>query len=354
MESVLSQKEQDWELIVLDDCSTDNTVAEIQKFNDPRIKLIQNEFNAGIDFSINRAFSNSKGEFIAFSASDDMLCSDYLAEASSILEENPQANVSYCNLAFIDENNNETGGSTSVKNQPRFSALNKMFLQGNQFSSPGMVIRREAMEKIVPLSLSLTQFQDCCMHVKLLLLGKVFVTDQRLVMYRRHSGNLSVNTEAVRLREYIETIDLMDLYCSIKDVDLIKKIFSEELQQLQLEVFPDTTEYCLGRIALLSRHFERQIWGYRKIMQLIDNVEYYRMLHRKYDFDFKTYLSLSQQFESYYSAIEQKREMAEQYRLMDEKRKKYRKLFNLLLAVVIFFSALIAYCVFSGHLMFFG
>ena len=66
IESILKQTLEDFELIIVDDCSSDSNVNEILKFKDPRIKLIQHPYNQGINAGINTAFENAKGEFLYF------------------------------------------------------------------------------------------------------------------------------------------------------------------------------------------------------------------------------------------------------------------------------------------------
>ena len=76
IQSVLEQSFDDFELIIVDDFSNDKNVEKIKEFKDERIKLIQHEYNKGINASLNTAFENSMGEFIVFSASDDMFEKD--------------------------------------------------------------------------------------------------------------------------------------------------------------------------------------------------------------------------------------------------------------------------------------
>ncbi|WP_017317896.1 glycosyltransferase family 2 protein [Mastigocladopsis repens] len=71
IESALSQTEQNIEVIVVDDASTDNTVEVVNSFTDPRIKLLVNEVNKGPSYSRNRAFKEAKGEWLALLDSDD-------------------------------------------------------------------------------------------------------------------------------------------------------------------------------------------------------------------------------------------------------------------------------------------
>lgn len=72
IKSVISQTYQNWELIIVDDCSTDNTDDIVAAFNDNRIRYIKNEKNSGAAITRNRALREAKGEWIAFLDSDDV------------------------------------------------------------------------------------------------------------------------------------------------------------------------------------------------------------------------------------------------------------------------------------------
>lgn len=72
IKTILAQTYTDWELIIVDDCSTDDTVEKIMEFNDPRIKLFFNEHNSGAAVSRNRALREATGKWIAFQDSDDI------------------------------------------------------------------------------------------------------------------------------------------------------------------------------------------------------------------------------------------------------------------------------------------
>ena len=71
IESVLAQTYKDWELIIVDDCSTDDTDAVIARYDDSRIKYLKNETNSGAAVSRNRALQEATGKWIAFLDSDD-------------------------------------------------------------------------------------------------------------------------------------------------------------------------------------------------------------------------------------------------------------------------------------------
>lgn len=80
IESVLNQTYPFWELLIVDDCSTDKTVDIVKSFKDERIKLFQNEVNSGAALSRNWALREAKGRWIAFLDSDDLWLSTKLEE----------------------------------------------------------------------------------------------------------------------------------------------------------------------------------------------------------------------------------------------------------------------------------
>lgn len=72
IQSVIDQTYHNWELIIVDDCSTDNTDIVIGKIKDPRIRYIKNEKNSGAAVSRNRALREANGRWVAFLDSDDL------------------------------------------------------------------------------------------------------------------------------------------------------------------------------------------------------------------------------------------------------------------------------------------
>lgn len=89
--SVLSQTYNNWELIIVDDCSTDNSIDVVKSFGDPRIILLQNETNSGAALSRNYALREAKGKWIAFLDSDDVWVPEKLEKQIAFMEENDYA-----------------------------------------------------------------------------------------------------------------------------------------------------------------------------------------------------------------------------------------------------------------------
>ena len=91
IKSVQNQTYENWELIIVDDCSKDNTVEIIKSFNDERIRLFKNEVNSGAAISRNRALREANGRWIAFLDSDDLWVPEKLEEQLTYMRVNNYA-----------------------------------------------------------------------------------------------------------------------------------------------------------------------------------------------------------------------------------------------------------------------
>ncbi|MCQ2209468.1 MAG: glycosyltransferase [Paludibacteraceae bacterium] len=108
IESILSQTYKNWELIIIDDCSTDSTVEIVQSFHLDKIVLLQNETNSGPAFSRNRGLSVAKGEYIAILDSDDIALDNRFEMQISQFKANPDLVFSSGAASVIDQNGKDT------------------------------------------------------------------------------------------------------------------------------------------------------------------------------------------------------------------------------------------------------
>lgn len=99
LRSVLNQILQNFEVVIVDDGSTDGSVAEVEKFEDSRIRLIHQQ-NAGVSAARNRGIEEAKGELIAFLDADDEWKSEYLATQYHLYQKYPDCSVFACNYEF--------------------------------------------------------------------------------------------------------------------------------------------------------------------------------------------------------------------------------------------------------------
>ena len=115
LRTVLSQTFSDYEIVIVNDGSTDNSVAEVEKVRDDRIRLIHQQ-NAGVSAARNRGIEEAKGELIAFLDADDEWKPEYLATQYHLSQKYPECSVFVCNYEFRDTAGKVT--STIIRKLP--------------------------------------------------------------------------------------------------------------------------------------------------------------------------------------------------------------------------------------------
>lgn len=125
IDSILAQTYTDWELILCDDGSGDNTLAVaqsyVQRFPD-KIILIQNETNMGLNYTLNHCLEHARGEFIARMDGDDLSVADRFEKELAALEADPSLSVVSCAMSYFDEHGTYTR-STLLPEYPEPAAL---------------------------------------------------------------------------------------------------------------------------------------------------------------------------------------------------------------------------------------
>ncbi len=145
IESVLAQTYQDFELIIVDDQSPDNSIEIYRSFHDERIRIVHQN-NLGLAGARNTGIHHSKGRFIAFLDADDYWAPDKLALHVCHLENNPSLGVSYCPSAFVDE----AGIPLGIKQTPKLKNITtrEIFCRNPIGNGSAPVLRRQVFEGI--------------------------------------------------------------------------------------------------------------------------------------------------------------------------------------------------------------
>ena len=119
LKSVLAQTYTNFELIITDDGSTDNTVEVIRSFNDPRITLIVDGENRGISYRLNQQIELAKGKYFVRMDGDDLMFPDRVERQVSFLEEHPQVDVVGAEAVIIDDHNKIIGVRSACRNDKK-------------------------------------------------------------------------------------------------------------------------------------------------------------------------------------------------------------------------------------------
>ena len=186
IKSVLNQTYTDWELIIVDDCSTDKTSEIVLSFQkeETRIIYIKNETNKGSAISRNIALRNAKGKWIAFLDSDDVWHPEKLERQIEFMLKN-NYNFSYTDYCEIDENSKENGKSVSG---PKIIGKNKMLA----YCWPGcltVMYNADFVGSMQTCDIKINE--EYALWIKIAKMTNCYLLNENLAKYRRHSDSLS-------------------------------------------------------------------------------------------------------------------------------------------------------------------
>ena len=183
--SVLAQTYTNWELIIVDDCSTDDTDAVVRPYlADDRIRYIKNEKNSGAAVSRNRALREAKGKWIAFLDSDDLWLPEKLEKQIAFMEQN-NCRFSYTNYIEIGENSVPNGRSvTGPKKITRHGMYNYCWM--------GCLTVMYDAETVGLVQIAdIKKNNDYAMWLKACKKADCYLLDEVLAKYRKRSGSIS-------------------------------------------------------------------------------------------------------------------------------------------------------------------
>lgn len=207
--SVLNQTYKNFELIVVDDCSTDNTENVVKKYNDERIHYIKLEKNSGACKARNVGIENAKGEYIAFQDSDDVWHKDKLEVQLEQMKKN-NAEVSFCNMMQHKLNSKEC--REIPQNCPEGFIEYRTLLIKSIVSTQCLMAKKRCFDKI-KFDLSLPRLQDWDIILELSKKYKIFHINCALVdMYVQNDsisshpecGIIALNILKEKNKEFIE------------------------------------------------------------------------------------------------------------------------------------------------------
>ena len=185
IESVLAQSYPVWELIIVDDCSTDNTDDVVNQYlADKRIHYIKNDTNSGAAVSRNRALRGAKGKWIAFLDSDDLWEPDKLQKQISFMRDNGY-HFSYTNYIEIDEESKANGKSVTG---PKRISKHGMY---NYCWMGCLTVMYDADTVGLIQIADIKKNNDYAMWLKVCKKANCYLLNETLARYRKRSGSIS-------------------------------------------------------------------------------------------------------------------------------------------------------------------
>jgi glycosyltransferase involved in cell wall biosynthesis len=226
--SVQKQTFSDFELIVVDDGSTDRMLELLHSVKDERLKIFSYE-NAGVSVSRNRGLSHATGEFIAFIDADDLWTPDKLELQLAALQVHPEAGVAYSWTHFIDEK-----GESFHAEEPKFFEGNVYApLLLNNFLNNGSnpLIRKQAIESVGEFNPVFSPSADWDFYLRLAARWHFVVVPKLQILYRQSSGSMSSKVDNLKQ----ESLNILEQAFNVAP---------QEIQYLKNQSYANVYTYC--------------------------------------------------------------------------------------------------------------
>lgn len=272
IDAILAQDFTDFELILLNHATLDNSRNIAHSYNDPRIVHIDKEFNygAGCGLLMRDMLKIARGEYIKFCCADDLFHKNCLSELVNYLDNNPDCGFVSAKMDFIDDNGNFLPPVFDESKETTSRGFLKSFYNAeNGISFPTVMIRKSVLEK-TPIDATFIMMLDLSLWTESLCNGQsLAVIDKELVSYRIHKKQLSYIYNSC---SFVERMAFADIFYKLRDLDLIKFLckdveYSKSLTKKDEKFFP----FILALRSLKSNNMSFVFSGYLYIHKLMND-----------------------------------------------------------------------------------
>ena len=236
IESVLKQTLSDFEIIIVENGSTDGSGDVLRQYKDARIQLIEWPENRGAAWSYSEAIRNASGEYVAIFTADDLCVSQRLEKQVNFLESNPEVAAVFCVPGVIDDlgkrftkDGHFYTNCFKEPNRPPELWLRRFFFQSNCICFPSMMVRKKVLDEVGAFNISYEQLPDYEFLIRLCMRHAIHIIDEPLVQFRVHEneGNTSGARPESATRTITEEALILQLFSVENPPDNLMKAFPE-------------------------------------------------------------------------------------------------------------------------------
>ena len=305
--SVLGQTFSDFELVVVNDGSRDNTEKEIKKFHDQRLVYIVQD-NQGPSVAANVAIQAARGQYIAYMAGDDVCYPHRLESQLQKYREGP-SRVLFSHSDFIDDNGVLLDNSAHERHFAREAGtreqtLRQLFYHGN-FLNATTSFTESSMLLANLCNPVLLQMQDFDLWLRLLVAGyPVEIIPQKLVQYRIRAGNgnLSAPTTQGNIRTLFEYYWVLQNYLGLNSVDEFLAVFPEQHQQYAAKLDKETIPFAVAMAALNCNFFDYfrpayRLFGLHTLFNLLQQRQIADKLRENFGFSAVEFIKITGEYD---------------------------------------------------------
>jgi hypothetical protein len=200
VQSILDQTLADFQFVIVDDGSTDQTVRYLDSLDDPRVRTMRLSSNAGLAAALNAGLEECRGIFIARMDADDIAEPDRLRRQVEFLEDQPEIGVVGCSRLLIDED------AMPISRAPAMTddlSIRWKCLLGNPLAHPTVMLRREVLDRhALRYDPTYRSAQDYELWTRLLPLTRAANLAEPLLRYRIRSSSISRSRHAEQLANH--------------------------------------------------------------------------------------------------------------------------------------------------------
>ena len=301
IQSVLDQTFQDFEILIADDASSDNSIEEIKQIKDKRIKLYEFKENQGQFVVTNYCLQRAYGKYICILNADDAFEKQKLEKQTKFLDKNPNIGATFSFASLIDEDGKDFKSESHFyskifgqENRSRFDWLNFFFYNGGCFCHPSVMIRKSCHDQIGLYDQRYAQLGDLDFWVRLCLNYEVHVISEKLTKFRirKNEQNTSADSPKSHIRTSYEFSHVFKNYLKIQNSEEFIKIFPESLTRFR-QVKSKFIPFYLGIISLDLNTPEHKKFGLDVLFDTFSNTETAEEIEQHYGFSYKDIIKLT-------------------------------------------------------------
>ncbi len=297
IESILAQTYTDFELFIVDDCSSDNSWDIIQQYaqKDARIITIRHPYNQGESGMLDM-LDALHGEYIAVAHCDDMWLPHKLEKQVDILDKNSNISACFTLVEVMDsfgrrllDDKHPYCRIFEQKNRTRQEWLNYFFYNGNCLCHPSLLIRRNAYTDFELRTKGLHGLPDFCKWIRLCKKTDIHILQECLTKFRVHNdgSNTSGDNVGSILRQHTEEWLVLKEFEYLIEAKEVTEVFPEAKQYI---VNGEISEkYALAQIMLNHSKKSYKLYGLQLLYELFQDQEQEQKISRLYGYTRKSY-----------------------------------------------------------------
>lgn len=260
IQSVLDQTFKDFEFIIIDDGSRDESLKMIRSFQDPRIVLIENKVNQGLTKSLNVGIAKAKGKYIARMDADDISSANRLEKQVQFLEENQEIWAVGTGASLIDH---EGKSISSIRMPTSRAQLKYLMTLGNNIIHPSVMMRTEMIRKIGGYSENCMVAQDYDLWIRILESGGQLANlEEELIKLRVHDNSVSQTKAQSQIQQAIQIQKraiflFLKIRVSNRELEALRKFYQNNdldslFDRVLLKIFRARMEMAINKSTTLD------------------------------------------------------------------------------------------------------